>query len=236
VATLIDAYNLLMSDRVNDKEQLVDALLMLSGVTLGDTDDEFNKAVKRLREQRVLEMPTVGAAAAYLTKQLSESEVQVLADALVQDIHKIAMVPALTDQNFASNASGVAMKFKLFGLDQLIKTKERWFREGLYSRMRLFAHALSVAGERALDVDPVQLTFSRSLPVNTLEQAQVVNLLRGQVPDEILLKQLPFIDDASDTLEQLGKQREAEMRRDQMRFLPFPDANTQASGEVKADA
>ena len=209
VTTLIDAYNLLMSDRVNDKEQLVDALLMISGVTLGDTDDEFNRAVRRLRDQRILEMPAVGAAAAYLTKQLNESEMQVLADALVRDIHKIAMVPALTDEHFAGNASGVAMRYKLLGLEQLTKTKERWFREGLRSRMRLFANVLAKLGYPALDVEAVQMTFGRGLPLNGLEQAQMVRMLQGLVPDEILLKQIPFIDDADGALEMLRTHPEA---------------------------
>jgi len=200
VTTLMDAYNLLMSDRVNDKEQLVDALLMISGVTLGDTDDEFNRAVGRLRDQRILEMPAVGAAAAYLTKQLNETEMQVLADALVRDIHKVAMVPALTDEHFAGNASGVAMRYKLLGLEQLTKTKERWFREGLRSRMRLFANVLAALGYPTLDAESVQMTFSRGLPVNGLEQAQMVRLLKGLVPDEILLKQIPFVDDAGGAL------------------------------------
>jgi len=201
VTTLIDAYNLLMSDRVNDKEQLVDALLMISGVTLGDTDDEFNRAVRRLRDQRILEMPAVGAAAAYLTKQLNESEMQVLADALVRDIHKVAMVPALTEEHFAGNTSGVAMRYKLLGLEQLTKTKERWFREGLRSRMRLFANVLAALGYPPLDAEAVQMTFSRGLPVNGLEQAQMVRMLQGLVPDEILLKQISFVDDANGALE-----------------------------------
>jgi len=238
VTTLIDAYNLLMSDRINDKEQLVDALLMISGVTLGDTDDEFNRAVRRLRDQRILEMPAVGAAAAYLTKQLNETEMQVLADALVRDIHKVAMVPALTDDNFANNASGVAMRYKLLGLEQLTKTKERWFREGLRSRMRLFANVLAVKGHPLLDTETVTMTFSRGLPVNGLEQAQMVSMLQGIVPDEILLKQLPFVEDESSAIEALKEQKIAAVKESARKhgLTPYPDANIQGGGEVEADA
>jgi len=241
VLTLIDAYNLLTSDRVNDKEQLVDALLMISGVTLGDTDDEFNQAVRRLRDQRILEMPTAGASAAYLTKQLNEGDAQVLADALARDIHKIAMVPALTDDQFAQSASGVAMKFKLLGLEQLTKTKERWFREGLRSRMRLFVHVLGVKGAPALDPELVQMTFSRGLPVNDLEQAQMIAQLQGIVPDKVLLRQLSFVDDPATALVMLTQQREEQAQRDGVRFGQYADANqrgqvvsqTEAAGAVE---
>ncbi len=45
---LIDAYNILESDRVNDKEQFVDAFLFLTGI---DLDSE---QAKKLREERIL--------------------------------------------------------------------------------------------------------------------------------------------------------------------------------------
>lgn len=196
VMSLIDAYNLLMSDRVNDKEQLVEAVLMISGASLGDTDPEVNQTIRRLRDQRVLEMPASGASAAYLTKQMAEDQAQVLADAIARDIHKIAMVPALTDADFAGQASGVAMRYKLLGLEQLIKNKERWFREGLRSRLRLFAQVLALRGEAPIDPEAVAMTFSRGLPVNDLEQAQMVSLLKGMLPDEALLSQISFAEDA----------------------------------------
>ena len=38
--SLINAYNTLQSDRVNDKEQFVKAILLISGQILGDTEEE----------------------------------------------------------------------------------------------------------------------------------------------------------------------------------------------------
>ncbi|MBE5786834.1 MAG: phage portal protein, partial [Clostridiales bacterium] len=92
------------------------------------------------------------------------------------------------------NASGVAIKYKLLGLEQLTRGKERWFREGLMERLRCFAHFLSVKGQRMGDVEAIRLFFSRSLPENALETAQMVKTLEGMVPDELLLTQLPFLD------------------------------------------
>ncbi len=194
VTTLIDAYNTLMSDRLNDKEQLVEAILLITGATLGDDDTAFAKAAQHIRDHRLLELPSQDASASYLVKQLDEASVQVLADALVEDIHKISMVPALTDAHFAGNSSGVAMRYKLFGLEQLTRTKERWFREGLTERLRRFAHALGMLGLPPLDADSVQLVFSRGLPVNDLEQAQMVALLKDIVPGDVLTRQLSFVE------------------------------------------
>ncbi len=124
VVSLIDAYNLLQSDRMNDKQQFVDALLVLYGCTL-ETDDRGRSPGQQLREDKALCMPDSDARAEWLCKQLSEADTEVLRCAIREDIHKMSMVPDLTDQQFAGNSSGVAMRYKLLGLEQLTKIKER---------------------------------------------------------------------------------------------------------------
>jgi SPP1 family phage portal protein len=89
------------------------------------------------------------------------------------------------------------MKYKLFGLEQLIRIKERWMKEGLRQRMLLYSNALRMSGFNAIDVNRVNIIFKRGLPVNELETAQMVSILHGIVPDVILLGQLPFVDDPS---------------------------------------
>lgn len=228
VKNLIDAYDLLQSDRVTNKEQFVDALLLLLGVSdLGEPDDPEDKRppAQRLREDRMLTLPGEKADAKFLCQEMHEADVQVLRDALIEDIHKLSMVPDLTDKNFSSNASGVAMRYKLFGLEQLTNTKERWFKEGLRCRMRLFARFLAVRGARLLDAETVTITMKRSLPVNEVEAAQVVQTLHGMVPEEILLGQLPFVQDVGEAVKLLKKQREEAMKQQQLAFGAYSDAN-----------
>ena len=196
VLTLIDAYDRLESDRVNDKEQFVDALLVITGARL-ETDERGRTPAEQLRQDKLLYLPDQEAGASYLARSMPESDVEVLRSAIKSDIHKFSLVPDLTDEHFAGNASGVAMKFKLLGLDHLVRIKERWFREALRERLRRFAHFLNVQGAKPLDAENVQLIFSRSLPVNDLEISQTVMNYRGFVPDEMLLTQVPFVQDAA---------------------------------------
>ena len=191
VLSLIDAYDALESDRVNDKQQFVDALLLLYGCTL-ETDERGRSPGQQLREDKALVLPDSEARAEWLYKQLNEADTEVLKNALKADIHKMSMVPDLTDEQFAGNASGVAMRYKLLGLEQLTKIKERWFREGLRARLRLYAYFLQLKGAPRLDADAVKMVFSRALPVNELEAAQVVEKLKGIVPDEELLAKAGF--------------------------------------------
>ena len=235
VLGLIDAYDALQSDRVNDKQQFTDAILALYGIgSLGaeDTEEygsrfseeeesfEERSAVRkekispsqRLRQTKTLFMPGEGAKAEWLAKPMAEADAEILRKSLKTDIHKLSMVPDLTDDNFAGNVSGVAMRFKLLGLEQLTKIKERWFREGLRSRLRLFAAFLSMRGGAAVDVDTVQISFKRSLPVNEIEVAQMVQAYDGIVPRELLLSQVPFVEDTGEALKLAEKERQADMK------------------------
>ena len=219
VLSLIEAYDVLESDRVNDKQQFTDAVLLLTGCTLENDDPQDKRSpAQKLLEEKTLSLPDRDAGAQWLVKQSDEAGAQVLREALRSDIHKMSMVPDLTDESFAANASGVAMRYKLLGLEQLTSIKERWFREGLRSRLRLFAHFLTVLARASLDPETVQMTFTRALPVNETETAQMVAQLAGIAPQRTLLAQLPFIEDVDAAMDELCAQREEEARRQAAAF------------------
>lgn len=210
VITLIDAYNLLQSDRVNDKEQLVDAILALYGSEL---DEE---GAKLLKQYKMLNMQT-GDKAEWLIKQLNEQDTEVLKRAIEEDIHKFSMVPCLTDKNFIGNSSGVAMKYKLLGLEQLSKRKERYFSVGLRERLKLISNIQGIKGSN-LDIKCINIIYSRSLPANELEISQLVNNLQGIVSNETLVSKIPFIADAVSEIEKLRAEKLENFEHQQKQF------------------
>lgn len=173
VLSQIEAYDKLQSDRVNDKEQFVDRLLVLYGAVL-EKDEDGRTPQEQLKEEHVLQMPDAQSKAEYLASAMDEAGNQILRKDLLEDIHKLALVPDMSDSTFASNASGVAIRYKLWCLEQLIRTKERWFTEGLRSRLRLYINFLTVKGFKALDVADIKITYTRPLPANMTENAQNV--------------------------------------------------------------
>lgn len=239
VESLIDAYDVLESDRVNDKEKFVDSLLVLTGArmeneyrTVTTTDANGNSITtqeisatpaQQLRRDKMLYLPDAEAKAEYLSRTMNEADVEVLRAALKADIHKFSFVPDLTDENFASNASGVAMRYKLLGLEQLTRIKEKWFREALRERLRRFAYFLGIKGGAALDANKVTMSFTRALPVNELETAQMVQTYSGLVPDSILLTQVPFVDDPAEAAEQMEEQKAKSVERQQQAFSGYSD-------------
>lgn len=192
VTSLIDAYNLLQSDRVNDKEQFVDAILLIKGQILGDTPDEESETYRAIKEFGVMTMDD-GGDARWLTRQFDESSVELLRKSLESDIHKFSGVPCMDDVNFSGNSSGVAMRYKLLAFEQMTKIKERYFAEGLRLRLKMIANALFTLSATQIDPGDIEIFFTHSLPENETEMAQTVNLLKDIVPHEKLMKLIPFV-------------------------------------------
>lgn len=231
VLTLIDAYNLLQSDRVNDKEQLVDALLAVIGVSFGDDEEEMTETAKLLKRMKVLELPAEGDAK-WLVKQLNETEVEVLKKALKDDIHEFSKVPCMTDENFASQASGVAMKYKLLGLEQLAKTKEGYYKTGLRERLQLYANIFNIKGNN-IDVSNTEINMTRALPVNEVEISNMVTTLDGTVSLETRLSLLPFITDIEAELERVEEENTKKVEQQQKAFGSYDFKNGDVDEEPK---
>ncbi len=233
VISLIDAYNLLQSDRVNDKQQFVDAMLKVVGASFGDDKDEVTETVKQLRELGILELPQ-GAEADWLQKALNETEVEVLKKAIKDDIHEFSKVPCLSDANFASTDSGVALAYKLLAFEMLIKQKENFFRQGLKQRIKLMCNFYNTKGNN-LDPGCIDIEMSRSLPINRQELVNMVVALDGTISDETRLSLLDFIDDPKEELKKLKEDLKEKIKRQQQAVgsYEFKQGNdTMEDGEV----
>ena len=205
VISLIDAYNLLQSDRINDKEQLVDAILCFYGMDFDEDQADM------LRTSRMLANIPADARAEYLVKTLQEGDVDILRQNIEADIHKISMVPNMSDENFVGNSSGVAIRYKLLAFEQNIKNKERYMEKGLMERFKLYNNFLITKSKMSLvPIEDVDATFKRNLPSNDYEISQMINNLADYVDAETLISQLSFIKDASEIVKL--KQQEDELK------------------------
>lgn len=207
VISLIDAYNLLQSDRINDKEQLVEAILVGYGITLTKeqmTDLQMNRTMFGLPMDSKVE---------YLIKTLDEGQIDILRKTIENDIHKIAKVPNMSDENFVGNSSGVAIRYKLLAFEQNITNKERYFEKGLLERFELYNNYLtSLSKMSEVPRYEVDVVFKRNLPQNELEMSQIVNNLSGFVDEETLVGLLPFIDDAEEVVKKASEERKKKIQ------------------------
>ena len=199
VITLIDAYDLAQSDTMNDFEYFSDAYLKIKNMS-GTTADD----VADMKRDRTILVDSDGDAD-WLIKNANDSAIENFKDRLQGDIHRFSMTPNLTDESFASNLSGVAIAYKLWGLEQSASQKERKFKRGLQRRIELLCNFLSMKGKN-YDWRDLSINFTRNIPQNTKEYVEMVAQLKGVVSDQTAISQLPFIDDPIEELKRLEEQ------------------------------
>lgn len=205
VITLVDAYNKAQSLTLDDMEDFTDAYLVLKGMG-GTTGDD----VAELRRNKVLSLDE-GGGAEWLIKNLNDTYIENIKTRLQKDIHKFSSVPDMSDEAFAGNATGVAIKYKLIGLEQVRSRKERGFKKGLQRRIELIAGMLKIKGSADIDFRDIEITFTANLPANDVEQANIVKTLYGLVSQKRLLSLLPFVTDPVEELDELHKEQEEQL-------------------------
>lgn len=202
VMTLQDAYNKLLSSEVDDFESFCDAYLVLKGC-MADADD-----LVAMKQNRVL-MMDADAEASYLTKSVSDTQIENMLKNINDTIHKIANSPDFNDEKLMAQ-SGIAMRYKLVGFENVSSNIVANMTKALQKRIELICSILHLTGSDNTWRD-VHIIFTRNLPENITETAQVINQLRGIVSDKTLISLLPFIKDVDAEVEQLQEQKEANM-------------------------
>ena len=215
VLSLVDAYNMTQSLSLDDLMDFTDAFLKIRG--MGGTS---NEDVAKMREDKVLFFDDATGDADWLIKNLNDAYIENLKNRLQTDIHKFSNIPDMSDSNFAGNTTGVAIKYKLIGLEQIRSRKEREFKKALQRRIELIGGMLKTKSIDAIDFRDVEITFTANIPANVQEQSQVVKDLQGIVSRKKLLSLLPFVEDPVQELEELKKEQEEsdELLRDEVGY------------------
>ena len=185
VISEIDAYDKLESDNINEVEYFNDAYLALYGVQGTEADD-----IAAMKANRVLLFPE-DAKAEWLTKSINDTYLENLKNRLDKNIHKFSYCPAMTDQDFSQNASGVAMKYKLMGLENATSKKESAFKVGLQRRLELICNMLAVKGTD-YDYRAIDVIFTRNIPNNIVEMAEVINKIGHLYSEQTQMDLLPI--------------------------------------------
>lgn len=199
VTGLVDAYNLLLSGAMDDMQSVANAFLALYGMQ-GTTQDDVDEA----NRTRVLSLAE-GGRAEFVVKNLNHEALAQLEGNLRGSILQLSMTPDLSDEAFAGNASGVALQYKLWGVEQVRAAKERSFKEGLYRLLAAFSGGLSVLGGPA-DLTAGKATFYKNLPQNHTELAQTLLSLSPVLSRRTILENLPWVPDVEEEL----RRKEAE--------------------------
>lgn len=201
VISIIDAYNRVQSNTANFFQYNDEALLKIT--KMGDVTSQD---VRNMKEKGAIILED-GGDIDWLIKSINDTGLENYKKRLREDMHLFSSVPNLTDENFGGSLSGVAISYKLWGLEQVCAIKERKFKKGLQRRLELLTTILNLKGG-SYDYRDIDIQFRRNKPQNLLEIAQIMSTLAPQVSHETLLQMLPTIDNVKDELERIAKEEE----------------------------
>ena len=204
VIDLINAYDQAQSDTANDFESFTDCYLKVVGASL---DPEM---AQQLKELKVFNFPDPEGNVEFVTKNINDSATENYKNRLDNDIHKFSFVPNMSDVNFASNASGVAMQYKLAGLNYKTAIKEALFKKGLLRRIELISHIINITAKEPINIiQDVDIKFVRNTIDNLAEQADLANKVANLISRESTIELLRDIIDPEKEKERVEAEKEA---------------------------
>lgn len=210
VKSLINALNKAGSEKANDVDYFADAYLKVLGVELGSED------AMQIRENRIFNLwkngdgplPDVG----FLEKPSSDTTQENLISLLKESIFAISMVANMTEADFG-NSSGTALAFKLQAMDNLARMKDRKLQSA-FNRLYKIVFSVPLITVDNTAWSGLSYTFTRNVPRNILEEAQIVGQLSGQVSEETKLSVLSIIDDPQKEIQRMEDEEEASSQLD----------------------
>ena len=205
VKTLINALNKAASEKANDVDYFADAYLKIVGVELKDGMTD------QIRENRIFNLWKNGSDGtlpdvSFLEKPNSDTTQENLIALLKDSIFAVSMVANMSEENFG-NTSGTALAFKLQSMDNLAKMKDRKMQSA-FNRLYEIVFNVPMATVPSDGWTGIKYKFTRNVPRNILEEAQVVGQLSGQVSNETKLSVLSIVDNPQEELAKMEKEEE----------------------------
>lgn len=217
IESLVVDYDKVLSDVSNEFEAFRNAYLMLKNMTAG------KDAKEKLKDDGILEVMENGDVK-FVTKQIQTEALENHLNRLEKSIYTFSQVPNLSDENFAGNLSGVAIRFKLFGLETKCIIKERKMEKAIRELARVLTVPVKVNTGKQIDLLNLKVEFTRNVPNNLTEIVDTVTKLDGKVDKETLLSLIPFIDNPKEVLEKLEQEAQTSRKNND----PYSPANVEA--------
>ncbi len=198
VLDLLDSLNLMISNNTDDLQSVSNAILAVSGGKLGEEE------IKQINKYKVANLP-VGATMQWVIKNTNTEGVLGQIKHLLDFIFQISMVPDLSDDAFAGNLSGVAMQFKMWGIDQLWTSKIRKYKTSIIKRIKMTLRILGINENLA---EEIQINFYKNLPENMAQDYEIAKNLKGVISLKTILNNLSIVQDAEEEYKLIQEEQE----------------------------
>lgn len=209
--SIIDANDNLISKSVNE----IDRFNALVALFPFKVDKAF---IDKLKEMKAIDnLNDYEKWPEYLEKSLQNIDTfyNNLADRLERQFHKSTKIPDMSDDSFAGeNVSGVAIAYKILGMEFKAAIIDSYFDKGIAKRFELINDVLESSGELSAE-ERQKLSYDvdhkRNLPVDKSLSVDIAMKLQALgMPMETILRILPdeYVKDVKETLAKIEEERE----------------------------
>lgn len=217
VLEAIDDYDRNVSDNSNDLESFSNAYMVYENIAA--SEEEINKA-QRSGAIKFRTGPN-GGKVYFLTKDINDTFNENHLNRLEKNIYKYSKTPNLNDESFG-NASGIALKFKLTGLE----TKCGMYQAKVdCAATYMFKLLANVWNKRKIAFDPLQcyIEYKRNFPLDIVGEAEAAEkLIATGMPKQFAWeKALSFV--GADDIEYVNQLIEEEQNSIPSLFVDLPD-------------
>jgi SPP1 family phage portal protein len=181
---LLDAYDSAMSKMANEVDRFNAAIILLAGLMGSEDKQKLLEGKTAIFDDlgQFSENGNLSAAISYLTKNLAgvEGFYKEFLDRDERHFRETIKIPNMQDEAFAGNQSGIAIRYKLIGLEFLVSEIEVYFRQGLEKRFKMYQ---DIINESTLTVNweeyEQKISWKRNLPVDDKEKVEIAAMLMG---------------------------------------------------------
>jgi SPP1 family phage portal protein len=201
VEALIDAYDKIVSDSVNEIETFANAYMAFKGVQID------KETIETMKQTGGIEIDKEGDVF-FITKNINDTFVENNKKTLNENIHKFSASVDMSDEKFSGGAqTGESRKWKLVALENKAGTKARKFGKGLREQFKVLCSAWK---KKNIDIDYLDIfwEFKRNIPIDLAYVAEFASRMKGIHSDHTLLSQIPYIDDVQYEKELMRQEKE----------------------------
>ncbi len=200
IKTENDAYNVVLSDLVNEVSDFRQAFLKVLGAKLDEEE------AMKMKKSGIIHVPNK-AEVDYLIKEINDTFVQNLLNNLEEKIYKLAS-HIDTNEKLQSNLSGSALRSRMIALENKCILMQSMLEQTIKARLKNFFRYVKLKTGKEYDYRRIKLKFTMNIPSDILLLADTISKLKDTVSQRTLLTLLPFVENADYEMEQFYEERQ----------------------------
>lgn len=212
ILPLIDAYDTLISDSMNEYDKFAAAYLIMKNFGITDPTKKkepgvISQTLALMKRRRIFENVPKDAEISYLTKDIPTEFITFMSDFIRDQIHVQSHVPDFTGEKM-NGTSGIAIQRLLFDFENVVSSAEADFDTGLLERIRLITLLYAKAGRTVGTADMISISHKRNVPLDLQAFAQTALTMKNAGFSRYVIADVMPDDIIPDVDEELERQDE----------------------------